>query len=333
MAGEYDPSWDRPHPHGSQIEWQESDCYWFYDPRIGVGGFHRIGQKVNKGTGQIMLLVFKEGAERFSMFDNSPQQDYPTGPEGRWASGQRVRQHTAESLGDGRMAYAWNEPESSATLEFYESFHAPTNWPRGGSGPAEAILNPDGHLEVGGRLRGTLRIGTQSYDIDALAHRDRSWGNRESAVKIDHRRYRMVTGSVGPELSFASFTLDCNDQRICTGHVIRRGVKNAVTDLRCITTFDADGYTTMGALALLTLDSGEVIRLKCEALQGFMSKAMGPTKFLTDTICRVECNGHVGFCDIEMCPNPLRGTYIPTAADGSLLQIGAGLTRSSNYEV
>ena len=330
--GGYEPSWDRPHAPGPEIEWQESDCYWFYDQVQGVGGYHRIGQKVNKNSGQIMLLAFKEGGQRYAMFDNSPHEDYRCEPGCRWDTGQRVRQHTAEALSDGSMRYTWEEPGTSAQLEFYESFHEPSNWPKGGAGVAESVLNPDGHLEVGGRLRGTVRIGNESYEIDALAHRDRSWGNRESGRKIDWRRYRMVSGTVGPELSFASFALDRDGQHITTGLVFRNGVGNAVRNLRCITTFDADGYTAMGALALLTLDTGEVIRLHLEAVQGFMSKAMGDS-FLTDTICRVTWEGRTGFCDLEMSPNPLRGTYIPTAADGSLLRIGETLSKSSNYVV
>lgn len=61
----YHDRMDKPHePSGGEF-WQESDAYWFYDQAQGVGGFHRMGQKPAKGTGQITLFAFKEGGERF----------------------------------------------------------------------------------------------------------------------------------------------------------------------------------------------------------------------------------------------------------------------------
>jgi hypothetical protein len=228
------------------------------------------------------------------------------------------------------MRFSWQEPDCSAELEFYETFHEPTNWPDAGS--AEEVLNPGGHLEVSGRLRGSVRIGETTHAINALAHRDRSWGNRESATKLDWRRYRMVSGTVGPELSFHSFTLDRDEVRIVTGSVIRHGVQEAIKDLRCLTTYDADGYTVMGGYVIMRLEGGDQIRLKLTAVQGFMSKAMGQS-FLTDTICRVEWDDKIGFCDLELSPNPLRGSYIPTDNDGSLLCIGKSLTNASDYSV
>ena len=63
MEAVFSDHWDCPHQFSDEPSWQESDCYWFYDVKLGVGGFHRIGQKQNKGTGQLMLFVLPLPAE------------------------------------------------------------------------------------------------------------------------------------------------------------------------------------------------------------------------------------------------------------------------------
>ena len=54
----YDDSWDRPHVASRDDQWQESDCYWFFDRAKGVGGFHRIGFYPNRAQGKSMLFVW-----------------------------------------------------------------------------------------------------------------------------------------------------------------------------------------------------------------------------------------------------------------------------------
>ena len=327
----YDVSWDRPHAPSDQALWQESDCYWFYDHAAGVGGFHRIGQKPNLGTGQITAFAFRRDGERFVLND-SYTRDREIKPDDRWLTGHRVGSHVAESLAYGRMRFAWDEPGCSADLEFYESFHAPRNWSKTGhSDGFMSNINSDGHLECSGRLRGTVQIGAISYAIDALAHRDRSWGFRDSSRASMHR-YRMFSGTVGPELSFASFLLDLKTgQRMVAGFVARDGVDLDVRDLRCVTAFDADGLSPMGATAVLTLENGEKLAIACSGVQGFMTPVPESQSASSDTISTFEYAGRTGFVDLELCTNPGRGTYVPRPEDLTLLAIEPGVSKCASY--
>src|SRR5258708_2093581 len=143
----YDSSWDRPHMPGDQANWQESDCYWFYDLERGVGGFHRIGQKPNQATGQITAFVFAKDGDRFVLND-SYSNHRSIEPADRWETGHRVGTHVAEAFAEKRMRFSWEESECSASLEFYESFHAPRNWSKTGhSDNFMSNINSDGHLE------------------------------------------------------------------------------------------------------------------------------------------------------------------------------------------
>ncbi|MCF8534475.1 MAG: hypothetical protein K9G48_15825 [Reyranella sp.] len=329
----YDPSWDRPHKPSSDLNWQESDCYWFYDARAGVGGFHRIGQRPNAGTGQITAFAFARDGERFVLND-SYTRDRSINAADRWETGHRVAGHTAEALGDGRMRFTWNEPDSEANLEFYESFHPPRNWSKTGhSDGFMSNINSDGHLECSGKLRGRLRIGAATYDIDALCHRDRSWGYRDNG-SVSMHRYRMFSGTVGPELSFASFLLDLKTgQKMVAGFVSRHGIDLDVRDLRVVTAFDADGLSAMGATAVLTLENGETVKIACEGVQGFMTPVPDAGAASSDTISTFSYEGKTGFLDLELSTNPGRGQYVPTQSDLTLLAIDQGLSRCVSYDL
>lgn len=334
MADDFQQDWDCPHKPSQDPSWQESDCYWFYDPAQGVGGFHRIGQKPNRNTGQLMLFVFKVGGERF-VLNSAPRNELELTPDSRQARKQIVGSHTAESLGAGRMRYIWDEPESSASLEFYESFYKPRNWPAAGANSArfEQSINSDGHLECGGRLRGTVRIGRSSYEIDALAHRDRSWGNRHASAPMMHR-YRMYSGTCGEALSFASFYLDFNeDQPISMGFVDRSGVQEDIVNLRVAVTFDYDGLSPIGSIGIMTLASGEKLRIEGKVVQGFLTPLPGVMNHSQDNISTFEYDGHKGFLDLELSTNPGRGSYTPGQADTSLLAVDAGLSACASYDL
>lgn len=333
----YDVSWDRPHRPSDAALWQESDCYWFYDENLGVGGFHRIGQTPNVGKGQITLFAFARDGERYRL-GGSVGSDVSGGLQlaitesDRWETGHRVGTHVAESLGPEHMRFTWDEEGCAAELEFSDSFHTPRNWSKTGhSDDFMDNINSDGHLECAGRLRGPLRIGSTTYEIDALAHRDRSWGFRDNS-RVSMHRYRMFSGTVGPEFSIASFFLDLKDgPAMVAGFVARDGVDHDIRDLRVLVTFDSDAYTPMAATAIVTLETDEVLKIDCTCVQGFVSPVTASQSFSTDNIATITYAGKTGFVDLEMGMNPGRGTYVPTQADVSLLAVDAGLSKSASY--
>lgn len=320
----YDESWDRPHRPGANPLWQESDCYWFYDAANGVGGFHRIGQTPAKGIGQVMLFVFEEGGERFMSV-----RDFPLAPAARGDTWHAVANSRAEALGDKRMRFTWGQQETEGDLEFYESFYAPRDWSRTGRA-AKALndMNADGHLECSGRVRGNVRVGGRTHRIDALAHRDRSWGPRDHSVVVQHR---MFSGTVGPALSFAAFTITMKHVGThAAGFVVRDGIETDIKSLDVLTTFENDGATVAGGTAYLTLADGGDLVIPCSGVQGMLSN-VHDLFFATDTISTVDWNGAKGFCDIEVSNNPGRGSYIPTPADVSRICASKGLSAFVPY--
>lgn len=327
----YDVSWDKPHQPSDDLHWQESDCYWFYDAQQGVGGFHRIGQRPNVGKGQITLFAFKEQGERY-VLSSGDRSEIGLTADARQESKQIVGSHTAQALGDGRMRFTWEEDGCAGDVEFYECFYLPRNWSKTGhSDEFMSNINSDGHLECSGRLRGPIRIGNETYQIDALCHRDRSWGFRDSSLVSMHR-YRMFSGTVGPELSFATFLLDLKGgPAMVAGFVVRDGVDLDVRDLRVMTTFDSDGITPLGAVGVLSLENGEEVRIECTCVQGFMTPVPEAGSATLDHISVFSYQGKTGFLDLELCNNPGRGTYVPSQDDVTFAAVDQGLSKSVAY--
>lgn len=334
----YEISWDSPHKPGENQFWQESDCLWYYDENAGVGGFYRLGQRPNEKTGQVTCFAFAKDGQRYVHTGraHNPKAHgggYPVSAEDRWANGHRVAGFEAGSLGDGRQYFKWDQPACAAHLIFSDNFYLPRGWP----GKAEgwmSNLNPEGHLEVGGRLRGEIRIGQKNYRIDALAHRDRSWGYRDNSRAQMHR-YRMFSGSCGPAMSFATFHMDIDGAGLMqSGFVIRDGVESEVIDQRVFMTVDRDNVTTTDSRIILTLKGGEQLRFTCETVQGFLTPVPeASTPWIADNISRVTYEGLTGFCDMEIGVNPGRGNYLPTQTDVTLLAVDEGLSRSVSYAI
>jgi len=321
----YNRSIDCPHEPGDNPLWQESDCYWFFDEETGVGGFNRLGQTPAKDLGQLQLFLFKVGGKRFSLQD----EEVPAGQCERSAFGQRVGSASAESLEDMRVRWTWDEPDCSGSLEFYESFYAPRDWTKRKDNAAiSSSMNDGGHLECSGRVRGTVRIGNDTYEVDGLAHRDRSWGARDHKVV---RQHRMYTGTVGPALSWATATMQFRGgHRVDFGFVVQDGNEYDIDRIECLAEVGYDTYTVKGGKLKIHFDGTESIEINARSVQGFVTNMFGMTS--TDHIATVDYGLERGFCDLEASFLVAGRTTPPTLEEVDLACNQPGLSDFRNYQ-
>ena len=333
---DYDLSWERPHCPDNHPLWQESDWYVFYDKEAGIGGWHRIGQRPNQGIGQVTAAIFAQGGKRFLI--NQPEMfEVPIGPQDRWDSGFRVGSHISEAIAPQVKRFRWYEANCSGDLLLTEAFYTPRGWHKGKPSDAFAsfskVMQSGGKLQGSGRLQGVITLGDQRYEIDALMHRDRAWGVRDSS-KMHYHRLRMLSGTAGPEFSFASSVVDMPDGgRACMGFVVRGGVEKEIVDLRVAPWLDADNYSVLGARGVFTLDDGEIVKIDVHAKQGFIFTLHGTREAILDTICTFGYQGLSGFCDLAIGNNPGRGSHIPEAGEVMLANVVPGLSDFVDYQL
>lgn len=324
--GKYDDSWDWPHVSGASRAWQESDFLTFYDVDARVGATFRLGVHPNRDVGHATLHAFALDGMRYAI-------DGSRGPVARRAftSGMRTANvtrlggHRVEALGAGRMRFAWDEPDCAGEVEWYESFFEPRNWSRGERATSlMAGVNADGHLEALGRVRGSVRIGTGEYGIDALAYRDRSWGVRDGKI-VNGFPLCQVSGTVGRRLSFTSVFMQLEGlPPSAVGFVVRDGVESDVVLLRGRVTYDYDGLTPLAVSALFTLEDGEVLTVRGRALQGHGGH-------LASSLCEVVHGEDTGFCML-LTGTPGHSDYLPTPEDLTYLHVKGGLSPAVAYD-
>ena len=327
----YNESWNRPHQPGDADNWQESDCYWFFDAKARVGGYHRVGQYTNQGIGQVLAFFFKEGGQYFRQFDTAISGELCSRNE----TGQTVGSHSVESLGNDCMRYTCAETDCEADLEFCEQFYTPRNWMEVEDEHAAAIeegFNPDGHLEVAGRVKGRVRIGDNEYQIDALAQRDRSWGNR---VWGTARQGRQITGTLGEHLSWTAVLgqLEKDAFVFKVGFVARNGETTAIRDIKALASIDYDGLTVGSMKVRLILEDGSHVDLGGHPVQGFLTiwpDGMDST-VVSQNLVEVEQDGVRGMSNFECTIQPRKGSYIPTEKDVSLTRLRDGLHDTADY--
>ena len=327
----YDESWNRPHQPGEADNWQESDCYWFFDSKARIGGYHRIGQYTNQGTGQIMAFFFKEGGQYFRQFTT----ELPGDECQRHETGQNVGSHAVESLGDDCMRYSCAEADCDVDLEFYKQFYTPRNWMKVDDANAQAIeegFNSDGHLEVAGRVKGRVRLGDNEYEIDALAQRDRSWGNRDWTTA---RQGRQITGTLGEHLSWTAVVGQLDHEGIVfkVGFVARHGETTDIKDIKVIASIDYDGLTVDSMKVRLFLEDGSHVDLSGNSMQGFLSiwQAGSDSMVCSHNFIEVEQDGARGMSNFDCTINPRKGNYILTESDVSLTRLRDGLHDAADY--
>jgi hypothetical protein len=281
------------HPWEDDPDWQESVAVWFHDMDAGWGGFFRFGIHPTQGYGRSMLFAYDDAGLRF----------------------RRVREHVAvESFdelrvgtgwagtADDRVAYRWDEPESSADLRF-EPFYEPLGF---GISADESDLHRAiyaGHLECSGRLAGTVRVGERSATIDALCHRDRSWGPRRMGAVITNR---MLSGTMGPALSFAAIEIQTDAGPNRHGFVVRDGEVTPCEDLVILPSIGLDGYSVDGGTAHLKLLGGEVLTITASTIDGQLTPFDG--YLCSEHLSIVRCGDLVGMADNELTNNPRLGS-------------------------
>lgn len=288
------------HAWSDDADWQESTSVWFHDMASGWGGFFRFGVHPVLDYGRSMIFAYTGAGQRFRrVAERVPLTPRCLEVGTGWAA-----------IGDDEVAFGWEEPECAASLRF-EPFYTPIGF--GHSADLEGSLYA-GHLECSGRAVGTVRVGAEVASVDALCHRDQSWGPRRMDAVITNR---MLTGTMGPELSFAAIEIQTEAATNRHGFVVRDGAVTPCEDLVILPSIGLDGYSVDTGVCHLRLAGGEVLTITAETVDGQLTPYDG--YLCSEHLSIARCGDLVGMCDNELTNNPRLGTADPpflTHVDG-----------------
>lgn len=215
------PEDDLMHEPESASNFNESRYYNWYDHTAGMGGWVRMGNRVNEGYAELTVCLYlpdgrvgfmfkrpkittnaehNAGGLRFEVI--KPYEQHRITYEGKVCVLTEPRQ-----MAEPREAFA-NNPHLECRIELDLEAVGPANGgePEWEEGDEKPDLDPEkmfarGHTEQHMRSKGTVTVGDDTFTIaDGLGLRDHSWGPR---YWQNIYWYRWLTVNLGPDLGFA----------------------------------------------------------------------------------------------------------------------------------
>lgn len=278
-------------PTPDDAHFQDSHwCMWF-DEHRGVAGMHRFAIHPTTLTSNYWCAVFGPGGTRYRS----------SGWDLRWTPTQepayRVSASQGIDLSDDQYSLRVSEPGCEVDVTWTSSR------------PMFSYLGDDtttadmagNHFEGVGRVAGTVVLGGQRHDVDAVAFRDRSWGPRlYSAV----RAHRWFAGTLGPDLCFsATAVLAVGGRLVFDGILVDGEQHHRTSDVDIVIHQEADGLTHRGGELVMRFDSRPEFRVRATVIDGAVFPVAGGAFNNVDTICVAESDGRTGFCNVEASNN------------------------------
>jgi hypothetical protein len=213
MGVRLEPQDEYMHELGPEPNFNESMYFNVYDPKNQVGGFFRLGNRANEGTGEMTCCIYlPDGRVGFMFkrpdvhnndaFDAAGMRFEVVTPFEELKvsySGKLVMLDNPLDMADPREAFTNNPYEECEVRLTYRGLSAMF-----GGEPDEPHEKPGeefakGHYEqlIGGR--GTIRVGDQEWDVDGFGLRDHSWGPRYWQAPW---YYRWLTANFGEDFGF-----------------------------------------------------------------------------------------------------------------------------------
>ncbi|MEY2423765.1 MAG: hypothetical protein QOI95_3832 [Acidimicrobiaceae bacterium] len=213
MAVRLEPQDEYMHELGPEPNFNESMYFNVYDPKSEVGGFFRLGNRANEGTGEMTCCIYlPDGRVGFMFkrpdvhnndaFDAAGMRFEVVTPFEELNvsySGKVVILDDPLQMADPREAFTNNPYEECEVRLTYRGLSAMF-----GGEPDEPHEKPGeefakGHYEqlIGGR--GTIRVGDQEWAVDGFGLRDHSWGPRYWQAPW---YYRWLTANFGEDFGF-----------------------------------------------------------------------------------------------------------------------------------
>jgi hypothetical protein len=180
------------------------------------------------------------------------------------------------------------------------------------------------HLEVAGAVTGHVRMGDREFAIDALGHRDRSWGPRQWNTMRATRWWPTVFGK---DLSMhMAAHVHGDGHHGVLGYVLRDGVPLVMSDADMAVLMDYDGIGARAAQARFRLPDGELVEINHRRSSGAILDVCGFVA--VESIGTTTWGDRVGMSNIEVFSNVLGGTSPPAFVLEA--DFGQGLRRTND---
>ena len=290
------------HAAGPEEAWQESVYLAWRDVRSGVGGQHRIGNEPNRETANLWCGVYSDSGARFRYNDEGVRLRHcergaglECGPQAMFHDGEALRFLLASD--DCRLDLVVHDPPGWLT------------WIEKSTNALDGKIYSD-HYNGHCRVSGEATLAGRSYEIDAMAWRDHSWGARHwDSIACT----RSLGGGFDTGLTFSILTfLGTDGTLLRRGYVARDGKRVPMREAELWVAIEEDGVSARGGALTCTVEGGTRHDFDFEVTGGMMGVTR--ERFGFESIVRVHTRDESeGWGFLEINNNPRLGAAPPSA--------------------
>ena len=240
------------HELGPEPNFNESMYFNAYDPERRLGGFFRLGNRANEGTGEMTACLYLPDGRVAFMF----RRPAVTDNDAFDAAGMRF--DVIEPFTELTVSYRghvvllenpWRWPTPGPPSPGIPMSIAPSRSPtRGrsamfGGEPDQPAEKPGeefarGHYEQLVEAEGTVTVGQESWELNGFGLRDHSWGPRYWQAPW---YYRWLTANFGPGFGFMGSRIARRDSEGTRGGFVWDGERlHLCRDFRIRTDWEGD---------------------------------------------------------------------------------------------
>jgi hypothetical protein len=275
------------HPAGDDPDWQESVYVAWRDARSGLGGNHRIGNELNRGTANLWCGVYHESGVRFRWNGESlplvrlDELGLCAGPQRLFHDGGRLR-----LVLDGEKCRV----ELEITDEGERSFASAQTF-RGTAGAAGTIFSNNFHVFC--RVRGTVVLDGVEAAVDGPAWRDHSWGVRRWDSFVSSRSFGGTHGRGDGALQFRFASMvGVNGSFFRVGSLVRHGEAMPVASAEMLVHVDDDSVRCPSAEVRYRLEDGATTCVRIQTIGGMVGATA--QRFGWESVGDVSVDGEPG---------------------------------------
>ncbi len=236
ILGNLTPEDEYPHELGPEPNFNESMYFNFFDPKQGVGGFVRLGNRANEGRAEVTVCLFPGGGRALFGFERAEISNNdafaagglhfevvePTELLVTRYRGSLLDLADPTVMADPRRAYT-ESPRQTVELDLTHRAAGPLYGGRHDRDEEERDAEQQfakAHYEQHMQVSGTIDIAGARLAIDGFGLRDHSWGPRHwQAIES----YEWLTMNFGRDLGAMVSIVRRDANRVRTGGVLIRG--------------------------------------------------------------------------------------------------------------
>jgi hypothetical protein len=292
------------------LDWQESVYLAWRDARTGLGGNHRIGNEINRGTSNLWCGVYRDDGTTFR--HNAEALPLERGGDDALAAGpQRLVQ-------DGpRLRFLLEADGCVVDLELEDEPGSLAEASGSAFGEAGKIFANNQHAFC--RARGTVALNGDVAEVDALAWRDHSWGVRRWDSFLCSRSFG---GGDGSSLQFRYGSMvGANGAFVRRGSLLRDGEPLDVANAEMLVHLDDDSVRCPSAEIRYHLASGVTTHVRIDVTGGMVGATR--ERYGWESVGDLTVDGRAGgWGFLEVNNNPRNGRDAPVFALGDALVNG-----------